>query len=403
MSIEPIEGGTVTSPRGFLAGAVGAGIKTTVGALDLGLLYSERDCTAAGVFTTNLVRSGPVDVSEKRAAAGVLRGIVANSGNANAPFNPQGIADAEEMAALAAMKVGVSPELMAVASTGVTGVPLPIDKVRAGLPRVELSADGGSTFAHAIMTTDTYAKECAVRVRPESGAAYTVGGCCKGSGMIHPNMATMLAYITTDAAVEADLLRQLVRETADATFNMVTVDGDTSCSDTFLVFANGDSGIEPIRAGTPEAATFREALLTVAIELSRKLARDGEGAQHLITVEVRGAATSADARQLARCVALSSLVKTAVTGNDPNWGRVLVAAGRSGAPIDVARTTLTLQGEVLFDQGAVVPFEETVVHEKMKVEEVVIEIDLRLGDANATAWGCDLTTDYVHINADYRT
>lgn len=403
MSIEEVPDGHVTSPKGFLAGAVSAGIKTRVGALDLGFLYSERDCSAAGVFTTNLVRSGPVQVSEKRTHKGILRGVIANSGNANAPFNQQGIDDAEAMAGIAASRMGVDPELMAVASTGVTGVLLPLDKVRAGIPRIELKAEGGPEFAEAIMTTDTYSKMCAFEVKDGDRLLYTVGGCCKGSGMIHPNMATMLAYVTTDAAVEPELLRDLVREVADTTFNMVTVDGDTSCSDTFMAFANGAAGGETIRAGTPEAESLREVLLVVSTRLARLLARDGEGASHLIEVTVTGGPSIGEARLLAKTIALSSLVKTAVTGADPNWGRVLVAAGRSGAPIDVSKTTLTLQGEVLFDQGKVIPFDEVPLHEKMKEDEVKIRVDLRLGDHHATAWGCDLTTDYVHINADYRT
>jgi glutamate N-acetyltransferase/amino-acid N-acetyltransferase len=253
------------------------------------------------------------------------------------------------------------------------------------------------------MTTDTVAKQAAVDVKDGSRVLYRVGGCCKGSGMIHPNMATMLAYITTDALVEAGLLQQLTREVADATFNMVTVDGDTSCSDTLLVFANGAAGGPAILPGTPQAQELAAALLAVGTELARKLARDGEGAQHLITVKVSNAASRDEARQIAKTVALSSLVKTAVAGNDPNWGRILVAAGRSGATVDATKTTVRLQDVLLFERGRVMPFAEGDVHEKMKTDEVRIDLDLGLGQGDATAWGCDLTTDYVHINADYRT
>lgn len=406
MQIEPIPGGHVTSPRGFLAGAVCAGMYASgpkAGGLDLGMLVSERDCAAAGVFTSNLVRSGPVQVSERRAKAGVLRGVVVNSGNANAPFADQGVTDAEEMARIAAGKAGVREELMAVASTGVTGVLLPLDKIRAGVPRIDVTADGGPAFARAIMTTDTVAKEFAVAVKDADATLYTVGGCCKGSGMIHPNMATMLAYVTTDAAVEGHFLTSTIRGIADETFNMVTVDGDTSCSDTLLVFANGAAGERTIRSGTPEAQTFRAALTAVATHLSRALARDGEGAGHLITVGVKGAISLAEARQVARTVALSSLVKTAVAGCDPNWGRILVAAGRSGAKLDVARTRVTLQDETLFDRGNVLAFDAAKLHEKLKADEVIIGLDLGLGSGEATSWGCDLTTEYVHINADYTT
>ncbi len=401
-SIEAIPGGHLTTPAGFLAGAVSAGIKTKAGALDLAILYSERDCSVGGVFTTNLVRSAPVDVTEARIATGSMRGLVANSGCANAPFGGKGTSDAEEMAELAAKQVGVAPESFGVSSTGVTGVLMPMDKVRAGLRQIAPTREGGPAFARAIMTTDTRPKEVAFAVKTDGGA-YTIGGCAKGSGMIHPNMATMLCYVTTDAAVEPSFLRGAVRETADATLNMVTVDGDTSCSDTFLVFANGAAGGPAITAGTPAAETFRRALLAGCTHLARELARDGEGAQHLIEVEVTHAASLQDARLMARTVALSSLVKTAVAGRDPNWGRILVAAGRSGARIDTKTVRLGVQGETLFDQGSALPFSETELRARLAADEVSIEIDLGLGNWAAKAWGCDLTTDYVHINADYRT
>jgi glutamate N-acetyltransferase/amino-acid N-acetyltransferase len=307
------------------------------------------------------------------------------------------------MAALGARHAGVPDLEFGVCSTGVTGVLIPMEKIRAGVPQVKASRDGGPDFATAIMTTDTVSKQTAVMVKDGDRVLYTVGGCCKGSGMIHPNMATMLAYVTTDAAVERSFMQQVVSEVASATFNMVTVDGDTSCSDTLLVMANGAAGGETIRAGTPAAEQFRAALAEVCTQLSRKLARDGEGASHLITVAVSRAITPEEARDVAKTVALSSLVKTAVAGNDPNWGRILVAAGRSGSTVEPAKTSVTLQGVALFDRGTVLAFDEHAVHELMKQEEVVIEIDLGLGDASATAWGCDLTTEYVHINADYRT
>jgi glutamate N-acetyltransferase/amino-acid N-acetyltransferase len=403
MEIEVIERGHVTSPRGFSAGAVAAGIKKREGALDLGLLVSDRPCAAAGVFTQNLVRSAPVQVSEKRAQTGSLQGVVVNSGNANAPFDQKGIDDAEVMAALAAKHAGFDAQLMAVASTGVTGVYLPLDKVEAGLPRIQLSPDGGPDFALSIMTTDTKPKSYAVAVKDNGATVFTVGGCAKGSGMIHPNMATMLSYITTDANVEPSFLKELTRETADTTYNMMTVDGDTSCSDTLLVFANGAAGGPVITRGSPQAAALREALLAAGTALSRMLARDGEGASHLITVEVVNGPTLADTRNVARTVALSSLVKTAVTGNDPNWGRILVAAGRSGSPVEVAKTSVRLQDVLIFDTGKVIAFDEADVSKRMEEDEVRIQIDLGLGTHKATAWGCDLTTDYVHINADYRT
>jgi glutamate N-acetyltransferase/amino-acid N-acetyltransferase len=221
--------------------------------------------------------------------------------------------------------------------------------------------------------------------------------------MIHPDMATMLAYVTTDAAVEASLLRDLQQRVADATLNMISIDGDTSCSDTFMTFANGASGLPSIAAGTPEASLFEEAVLAVCTHLARELARDGEGAAHLIEVLVAGAASLEDARRLARTITNSPLVKTAVAGHDPNWGRIMVAAGRSGAKLDESRTTVRLQGTRVFERGVIQPFDEAQVSASLEADEVRIELDLGLGDAAATAWGCDLTADYVHINADYRT
>jgi glutamate N-acetyltransferase/amino-acid N-acetyltransferase len=406
MTIETIEGGHVTTPQGFWAGAVCAGMYASgpkAGGLDLGILFSDRECTSGGVLTRNMVRSAPVYVNEKRFPAGNLRGVITNSGNANAPFGDAGITEATEMASLGARMVGAPDEQFAVCSTGVTGVLIPMEKIRAGVPLIIASREGGPDFATAIMTTDTMSKQTAVAVKDGDRVLYTVGGCCKGSGMIHPNMATMLAYVTTDASVERSFMQKVVREVADATFNMVTVDGDTSCSDTLLAMANGAAGGAAIAAGSPEGAQFKAALLEVCTQLSRKLARDGEGASHLVTVSVTGAQDEAIARNVAKTVALSSLVKTAVAGNDPNWGRILVAAGRSGSPVEPTRTTVTLEGEVLFDRGKVLPFDEYALHELMKQEEVVIGIDLGSGSASATAWGCDLTTEYVHINADYRT
>jgi glutamate N-acetyltransferase/amino-acid N-acetyltransferase len=401
-SIKAIEGGGVTTPKGFLAGAVSAGIKSVPGKLDLCLLYSERECATGGVFTTNRVRSAPVGISEARVRRGGVRAVVVNSGCANALTGDEGVREAEEMTAIAASLIGVPAEQVAVASTGVTGVRLPMAKVRAAIPTITLSANGGGAFAEAILTTDTVSKEAAVLVQAD-GRSFRIGGCAKGSGMIHPNMATMLAYVTTDAAVDRDFLDKTVREIADATFNMVTVDGDTSCSDTFLVFANGADGGEEIADGTAEAEVFRRGLLQVCTDLARKLARDGEGARHLLTVEVAAAMSETEARDIAKTVALSSLVKTAVAGHDPNWGRILIAAGRSGAKVDQAKASLWMQGCALFDRGRPVPFSDGEMRQRLEAEEIVVRIDLGLGGGAATAWGCDLTTDYVHINADYTT
>jgi glutamate N-acetyltransferase/amino-acid N-acetyltransferase len=404
MTIEFVPGGHLTTPRGFRAGAVCAGMYAggpKFGQLDLALLVSDREAGAAGVFTQNFVKGAPVLVSQERVANGSLRGVVANSGCSNSLNGTGGYGDAVEMTELAAAHAGLAAVDIAVASTGVTGVRMPMDKVRAGIPQIKLSEAGGPDFARAIMTTDTRPKECAVRVSTAAGA-YALGGCAKGSGMIHPNMATMLAYVTTDAAVDASQLREVQRRVADNTLNMISIDGDTSCSDTFIVLANGAAGLPPIERDTPEAAEFEQALLMVCTHLARELARDGEGATRLIEVAVAGAASGEDARLIARTISNSPLVKTAVAGCDPNWGRILVAAGRAGALLEEPRAKLRLQGELLFD-GVGLPFDERLISDKMDAPEVSIELDLGLGDASATAWGCDLTVDYVHINADYRT
>ena len=403
--IKTVPGGHLTTPKGFRAGAICAGMYASgpkQGALDLAVVLSDFPCSAAGIFTQNLVKGAPVIVSQERVAGGRVRAVVANSGNSNSLNGPGGYGDAVGMTALAAAQLGIEAEEVAVASTGVTGVKLPIEKIEAGLPKLVLSEDGGRDFAQAIMTTDTRPKETAVEVRSASGS-YTIGGCAKGSGMIHPNMATMLAYVCSDAAVEPAFLREVQREVADLTLNMIDVDGDTSCSDTFLLLANGASGVPTIEASTPAASEFRDGLLAVCTHLARELARDGEGAKRLIEVAVTGAASREDAILVARTVTNSPLVKTAVAGCDPNWGRILVAAGRAGAKLEESRCSMRLQGELLFDRGARQPFDERAVSDKLDADEVRIEIDLGLGDGGATAWGCDLTVDYVHINADYRT
>jgi glutamate N-acetyltransferase/amino-acid N-acetyltransferase len=405
MTIEVIENGHVTVPKGFRAGAVCAGIYASgakKGALDLCLLVSERDCATAGVFTRNLVKGAPVILSAEHLAAGRVRAIVANSGCANALNGPGGYADAKEMAALAAKHLALAPEEFAVCSTGVTGVRMPMEKIRAGIPKIAMSDAAGHDVALAIMTTDTRPKEIAVRVSGPAGS-YGVAACAKGSGMIHPDMATMFTFVTTDAAVAPDLLRRLQGEVADETLNMMSVDGDTSCSDTFLVLANGAAGLPRIEAGTPAAAELRQALLTVCTHMARELARDGEGASRLMEVVVTGAASKEDARRVVRTITTSPLVKTAVAGCDPNWGRVLVAAGRAGAKLEEAKTSLRLQGELLLERGASQPFDEKAVSKKLDADEVRIELDLGIGDGAASGWGCDLTTGYVHINADYRT
>jgi glutamate N-acetyltransferase/amino-acid N-acetyltransferase len=394
-------GGGVTSPRGFQAGAVAAGIKKS-GATDICIIWSDLPAAAAGVFTTNKVRAAPVQLSESRVRGGRARGVVVNAGNANACTADVGYADALEMARLTAEKLGAAPNEVLVASTGVIGVALPMDRVRSGIARIGLSPNGGNAAALAIMTTDTRPKECAVSF--SIGATLvTIGGTCKGSGMIHPNMATLLAFITTDAAVDAPFLQTALRKAADASFNVVSVDGDTSTNDTLICLANGAAGNQSITAGTPEAVAFQSALTAVAVDLAKQIARDGEGATKLIEVSVDGARTTTDARKAARSVTASSLLKSAVYGSDPNWGRILCAVGYSGADVDPLKTDVRIGSVWLMRDGKILPFDRAAAVAEMAGPDVFVGVDLHLGSASATAWGCDLTEQYVEINGKYTT
>lgn len=399
--MDVLAGGGVTSAKGYRAGAVACGIKKT-GALDLVIIASDRPAAVAGVFTTNKVRAAPVELSERNVKRAVARGIVANSGNANCCTGEQGMADAREMAELAAARIGASAEEMVVASTGVIGVHLPMDLIRRGIPRIELSPSGGAAAARGIMTTDTVPKEWAVTTTID-GATITVGGTSKGSGMIHPNMATMLAFITTDAAVEPSFLQTAVRRAADVSFNMISVDGDTSTNDTLVVLANGAAENSPIRENTLEAERFQEALDAVAIQLAKAIARDGEGATKLIEVLVEGAATLADARTAARAVVSSSLFKAAVYGADPNWGRILCALGYSGASVDPSKADILIGDVCLMREGKIQPFDRAAAIAQMAGPDVFVRANLHLGSASSRAWGCDLTEKYVDINGRYTT
>ena len=403
-AIEFVDGGTVTTPQGFRAGATYAGLKTFAeDKLDLGLLYSERPCATAGVFTTSTVKSPTVTVDRQRLAQGIpMRALIVNAGIANTCVGEQGFIDAIEMTGLAAGKTGVTAEEVLVCSTGVIGVELPMSLIRDGLTRIELQDGGGSDLAKAIMTTDTRPKEVAVSFEVD-GRTARLGGIAKGSGMIHPNMATMLSFLTTDAAVEPGFLQTALSRVADETYNMLTVDGDSSTNDTVLLMANGAAGNEEITAGSPEADTFMAALREVCTYLTRELARDGEGASHLIVVEVAGAAGIADARAAARTIASSSLVKSAVFGVDPNWGRVLAALGRSGAAADEDKIDLFINGVCIMEAGKPIPFHRDAVVALMRRPEVTFRLQLNLGDGEATAWGCDLTEEYVIINSAYTT
>ena len=402
-AVEFREGGTVTNPGGFLAGATYAGLKTySEDKLDLGIILSESPCTTAGVFTTNAIRSPSVTVTQENVNAGPVRALIVNAGIANTCVGGQGYTDAKEMTTLTARRLGLQPDEVLVCSTGVIGVELPMSLIRTGVEQIDLSTDGGHAVARAMMTTDTHPKEVAVRFELD-GRQVDMGGVVKGSGMIHPNMATMLSFVTTDAAVDKDFLQATLKEVADASFNMMTVDGDSSTNDTVLVMANGRAGNAPVDAESPDADTFKEALLQVCVYLAKELARDGEGASRMITVEIAGAANVTDARVAARTIAGSSLVKSAVYGADPNWGRILMALGRSGARVEENKVDLFVNGVCIMQGGLPVPFHRDAVVALMRGPEVTFRIHLGLGSGDATAWGCDLTEEYVIINSAYTT
>ena len=395
--------GTITTPRGFLAGATAAGIRDDIsGKLDLALLVAEERCAAAAVYTTNRFQGPPIRVTKRHLADGKAQAVIVNTGCANSLTGEQGVRDAQEMTELAAAKADVAVEDVVVASTGVTGWLLPMDRIRAGVGHLIPTEDGGDGFAHAIMTTDTVAKQAAVRFQYD-GVTYTVGGAAKGSGMIHVNMATMLAFFTTDAPVDAAMLSALLRETVDVSLNMLTIDGDTSTSDMALVLASGAAGGEPIGEGHPALPLLGAALGNVATTLTRKLARDGEGATKLLEVRVDGAASVEDARKAAKAAAGSMLLKAAVFGNDPNWGRVLDAVGYSGAEAREERLALSIQEVEVYRDGAPLPFDEDALRQALAHSEVRIRVELGAGEATATAWGCDLTPEYVRINSEYTT
>ena len=399
--IEFIPEGTVTSPKGFLAGATCAGIKKEAKhGLDLGILFSEAPCVATALFTTNKIKAAPVVLCQERLQGGRAVAVVVNSGCANAFTGEQGLRDAVEMANLAAERLGVSPEDVLVASTGVIGGELPMKLIKAGIDQIVLSTEGGHSLVKAMMTTDTVPKEVAARV---GDSGFIIGGVAKGSGMIHPELATMLCFLTTDAAVDLDFLKLALKKAVDISFNMVSIDGDTSTNDTVLVMANGLAGNKPISQDSRQASVFQQALDQVCIYLAKSIARDGEGASKLIEVTVSGAPSVAEARLAARTVVGSPLVKTAVYGNDPNWGRIIAAVGRSGVEVVESKIDLYIGGICVVKGGRPLPFDKMSVVEVLKGDEVSITLGLNLGMALATAWGCDLSEEYVVINSQYTT
>ena len=402
--ITHVDGGTITTAKGFRAGGTYVGIKTySEDKMDMGMLLSDTPCVAAGVFTKSSLVSPSVTVNRETLEAGApVRGLVVNSGIANAGVGEQGYIDAKEMAAVAAAGLGVSPQEVFIFSTGVIGVELPMSLIKKGVGQIKLSDDGGNELARAMMTTDTRTKEAAVSVNL-GGVNVNICGVAKGSGMIHPNMATMLCFVATDAAVTQDYLRSILPGIADSTLNMLTIDGDTSTNDSLLVLANGSADNSPISAGSADADAFKDALTDVLVQLTRQLAQDGEGATRLLVAEVRGARNTGDARMAAKTIASSLLVKSALYGADPNWGRLIMALGRSGAETIESKIDLYINGVCIMEAGRPVPFHRDAVVALMRGDEVTFGVNLNLSDGEATAWGCDLTEEYVVINSAYTT
>jgi len=409
-TLVPLPDGSVTSPQGFSAAAVHAGLKPD-GAPDVALLVSSASCATAGVFTKNAVRAAPVlyDADLLGERPGRMRAVAMNARVANACTGAAGLAAARAMAQVAEQAAGLPSRTALVHSTGVIGLPLPVEQVAEGLRQAatRLSREGGLDAARAIMTTDTRPKHHAVRLETAAGVI-TVGGIAKGAGMIHPDMATLLAVLTTDAAAEPAQLAPLLRRVADRTFNAISVDGDTSTNDTVLLLANGTAGVDPARDGALWKL-FEEAVQQVARHLALAIVADGEGASKLLEIHVVGAASETAAREVGRAVARSALVKTALYGADPNWGRVLAAAGAAGVPLNTDRLTLQASGAdsgadgwlTLATGGATAHPDPEQARAIFRQKTVRLRLDLGIGRAEAVVWTCDLTPDYVRINADY--
>jgi glutamate N-acetyltransferase/amino-acid N-acetyltransferase len=391
----------VTAPQGFRAAAVAAGIKPD--RLDLALVLADRAVPAAGVFTTNRAQAAPVLVSREHLRGGRARAIVVNAGCANAGTGEGGLADAREMAAATARAVSCAPGEVVVASTGVIGVRLPMDKVRAGIEKAAAAASraGGADAARAILTTDTRPKEVQVPV-PLSGGTVTIGGMAKGSGMIAPNMATLLAFFTTDAEVEPELLARMLREAVGESLNRITVDGDTSTNDSAIVLASAARRVA-VRGEGSDFVAFRNGLVDAARQLANMLVRDGEGATRVASITVEGARSAADADRVARAVAESPLVKTALHGGDPNWGRILAAAGRSGVALDADRVAIWIGDVCVAENGEARDYDESVAAAAMREDPVRLRIRLGEGAATGWMWTSDLSRQYVDINSHYRS
>ena len=399
-----IEGG-VCAAKGFKAGAMRCGIKPSQTKKDLAMIVSDCECTAAAVFTTNRVKAAPVLLTKKHLANGKARAVIVNSGNANA-CAPFGIENALRQAKAAARVLGIDETDVIVASTGVIGQSLPVEVIEEHVGEMELKYDNSLAAAEAIMTTDTKVKTIAAEFEA-GGVTCHIGGICKGSGMIHPNMGTMLCFITTDCAISPEMMQKALLANVKTTFNRVTVDGDTSTNDTCCVLANGMAGNPEITAETADYEAFSEALHAVCKDLARKIAADGEGSSHLITCTVSGASDEETAETLAKAIVSSSLTKAAIFGADANWGRVLCAMGYSGAAFDTEGVLVEFASRAgsiaVCENGRGLPFDEDLAKKILTEDEIEINVTLKEGTGKVTCWGCDLTYDYVKINGDYRT
>lgn len=394
--------GSVTAPRGFRAAGVHCGVKAS--RKDLAIVAADRPASAAALFTTNAVKAAPVLVSQEKVQSGAAQAITINSGNANACTGAQGLADAQEMAALTARHLGIAEEFVLVASTGVIGVPLPMEAIRLGIPPAieALRPEGGADAADAILTTDAFPKTAAAQIEL-GGALVTIGGMAKGAGMIHPNLATTLCVLTTDAVIAGAQLRRALRHAVDRSFNCISVDGDTSTNDTVFCLANGMAGNAPLVDDDLALDRFSETLGEVATALAKMVVRDGEGASKVGTLIVRGARSGEDARRVATAVMTSPLVKTALGGGEPNWGRVLAAVGRSGAGVNPETIDVWIGGVPVVRNGTAASPDLAAAAAAMSGVEVEMQVDLHLGSGTFTGWFSDLTEGYVKVNAGYLT
>ena len=390
----------VTAPHGFRAGVIACGIKSDATIKDLAILASDVPCVAAGTFTTSSTRAAPVIVCQERLKSGKAQAVIVNSGNANCATGELGMRNAYSMTEFVASRFHLNEELVLCSSTGIIGRQLPIEKVKAGVAAIELGSDQGNAFSETILTTDTRPKRMALEFQIE-GHTIHLGGVTKGAGMIYPNMATMLSYLTTDAAIELDWMKRELRAAVAESFNMMAMDGDMSTNDTCILFANGLAGNTPLNAHHPDAGMLSQALRRVTQYLAREMARDGEGATKLMTVHVQGAYDKADAIRAARAITLSPLWQCALGGGDPNWGRIVAALGASGCRLDQSNYDIFIGDVQILKQGLAAQYDQNDARAAMAGNEVTIAIDLHLGDGNATAWGCDLTHGYIDENTLY--